>query len=186
MKFASAIVAVSTFGSLVLAAPAPVAFIDEPDVEQVVKRDDYGLRLGFAHVKLVTYSGQNCGGSQNFDDDVEWSFNHVTDPFRSYLLSRDLAPNEVLDFSGTVHALVRRDVNEVAESSPREESPLEKRSLNSMCALFLQHAEGDGRKAGCHNTKTSSNTCYRLWRHIDSARLQRPNKIGIPPPGKSG
>ncbi|KAL8626598.1 hypothetical protein Q9189_007705 [Teloschistes chrysophthalmus] len=152
MKFASAVVAVSTLGSLVLAAPAPVAF-NESDVEVVKRNGDYTKGRGYTNLKFVTYVDQNCQGFQNFADSLQWGQNQASDSFKSYYLTRDLKPNEVLDFSGKAGRRIRRDdVIEVAESSPREESPLEKREINPACVVFLQHAQGDGRKAGCRNT----------------------------------
>ncbi|KAL8636097.1 MAG: hypothetical protein Q9228_006472 [Teloschistes exilis] len=165
MKFASTIVAVSALGSVVLAAPAPVT-LNETEVEQVVKRDDYTLGFGHSSLKLVTYTEQGCHGSQDFSDSIQWNQNYVSDLFKSYYISRDLAVEEVLDFSGWAGRLIRRDA---IESSPREESPFEKRELNPACVVFLQGVQGDGRKAGCHNTQVPS-SCYRLWRHPPRAK----------------
>lgn len=177
MKFASTIAAVSALSSVVFAAPAPVAF-NETDIEQVVKRDDYTSGTGNSNLQIMTFNAEHCQLSATLHRYTEYDFNYASGTFKSYSLSRDLLPNENLDFSAKVGGGTKRDVIEVAESNPRDEPPLEKRKIDPECALFLERVP-QGTKAGCHNTNVPAG-CFRLWKQVDVGRLTRPGRIGIP------
>ncbi|KAL8690292.1 MAG: hypothetical protein Q9218_004228 [Villophora microphyllina] len=177
MKFTSTIAAMSVLGSIVMAAPAPVAFNDTA-FDQVVKRqNDYTGGTGKSGLQISTFKTWHCQLTTTLHQNVQYDHNYADGTFMSYSLSRDLKPNEMLDFSGKVGGTTKRDETGAAESSPRDESPLEKRKIDPECASFFEQAPR-GTTAGCHNTNVPAG-CFRLWRRIDLG-LFRPGKVGIP------
>lgn len=180
MLITSITAAVSVLAPIVLAAPASVAF-NETDFDQLVPRDDYNGGAGKAGIEIQTFQEWHCGLRATVHGDTVYDHNYPDGKFKSYMLSRDLKSDEYIDFSSKAGGTTKRDtvsVKEIPETSPLQESPLEARAINPLCADFF-HRELPGTTAGCHDLNSPA-SCFRLWQKVDVGRLLRGGRVGTP------
>ncbi|KAL8729139.1 MAG: hypothetical protein Q9181_005101 [Wetmoreana brouardii] len=189
MKFTSTFAAVSVLAPIVLAAPAPTAF-NETAFDELVTRDnpDYTGGDVKADIKIVTYQDWHCQGQATLHGTVFYDHNYADGKMKSYYISRDLKPNEHLDFSGKVGGGTKRDLGdevdidaEVAGTSSPEGSPLEARKLQPLCERYFDSAPMN-LKAGCYQNDVPAGY-FRLWRSVDVKKLGQKGRIGIPAGG---
>ena len=114
------------------------------------------------HARLARWqkSGQSAGlyitwwGNENCHNQLNGGIQAIYGSdtkvnMASYSLSRDLAPNEQLDFSIAIPGS-QSLINDNDPQAPTE------------CAQFVSSAGPGNRSEGCHNTPESVG-CFRLW-----------------------
>ncbi|KAL8702439.1 MAG: hypothetical protein Q9201_004390 [Fulgogasparrea decipioides] len=185
MKLTSTFAAVSVLAPIALAAPAPTAF-NETAFDELVTRDnpDYTGGDVKADIKIMTYQDWHCRGQVTLHDNVVYDHNYADGKMKSYSISRDLKPNEHLDFSGKAGGGTKRGLGdevdtetEVAETSFPEGSPLEARKFQPLCERYFDSAPMN-LKAGCYQNNVPAG-CFRLWRSVNVMKLGQKGRIGI-------
>ena len=123
----------ATLTATVLSLPATNNTTELPSI--LAREADKGKKSG---LQLTTYSDLHCKGTVEINPNVQYGHNFEAEIY-SYSLSRDLLPDERLDFSMTKRG----------------------RAMNPQCALYYKSAPV-GQAKGCQPLGRPVD-CFRLW-----------------------